>query len=184
MRVAYTGATLMHVALYRLQRIFLGFLLGTTGLYAGVLLMYSIGIAPVLDAGTSAEFLKMWQLHDYFLHLRIRFLLAAVGGLYVLTLAALVFAVRTKTFVLICAAFLLSAADVQIARTLQRPVNRSIRLADVGEHSTESVYGMERQLFHALHLRQLCSIGAFSLLCIAAMLPHSSPQRTRPDLVG
>ncbi len=174
----------MHRSLYRAQRLFLGLLLGVTGLYAGVLLMYSIGLAPVLDALPSPEFLKLWQLHDYYLHLRIRFLLAAIGVLYVLTLLCLATAVRTKTFALVVLAFVLSAADVQVNRTLQRPVNRSIGLADVGAHSSSSVYGMERQLFHALHLRQLCSISAFGVLCVAAMLPHRSPRRPEPKLVA
>lgn len=174
----------MHVTLYRIQRLCLGLLLGLTGLYAGVLLMYTVGIAPVLDAMPSADFLRLWQLHDFYLHLRIRFLLAGIGIFYLLTLLALLTAVRTKTFALIVVAFLLSAADVQINRTLQRPVNRSIGLADVGAHSSSSVYGMERQLFHALHLRQLCSISAFGVLCIAAMLPHRSPKRAAPALVA
>ena len=174
----------MHLALYRAQRICLGLLLGTTGLYAGVLLMYSIGLAPVLDAMDANNFLRLWQLHDYYLHIRIRFLLAAIGILYLLTLLALSTALRTKTFALIALAFVLSAADVEVARLLQRPVNRSIRLADVGAHSPGSVYSMERQLFHALHLRQLCSLSAFGLLCIAAMLPHRSPADAQPKLVG
>lgn len=173
----------MHLALYRAQRTCLGLLLGVAGLYSGVLLMYSIGLAPVLDALGSSEFLRLWQLHDYYFHIRVRFLLASIGVLYLLTLLALSTAVRTKTFVLICIAFALSAADVQVARTLQRPVNRSLRLADVGEHSSSSVYSMERQLFHALHLRQLFSIGAFGVLCIAAMLPHKSPRVPNPQLV-
>lgn len=172
----------MHLALYRMQRICLGLLLGTTGLYAGVLLMYSVGLAPVLDALPSTEFLRLWQLHDYFLHIRIRFLLAVIGVLYVLTLLSLATAVRTKTFLLIALASVFSAADLQINRTLQRPVNRSIRLADVGAHSSSSVYSMERQLFHALHLRQLCSVSAFGVLCIAAMLPHRRPSES--ELVG
>ena len=174
----------MHTALYRAQRIFLGLLLGTAGLYAGVLLMYSIGLAPVLDALPAENFLKLWQLHDFYLHLRIRFLLAGIGVLYLLTLLCFATAVRTKTFVLIVLACAFSVADLQVNRTLQRPVNRSISLADVGTHSAASVYGMERQLFHALHLRQLFSISAFGLLCIAAMLPHSSPPRPQPRLVG
>ena len=173
----------MHVTLYHAQRFFLGLLLGAAGLYAGVLLMYSIGLAPVLDALPSPEFLRLWQLHDFYLHLRIRFLLAAIGVLYVLTLLALATAVRTKTFALIVLAFAFSAADVQTNRKLQRPVNHSINLADVGAHSSSSVYGMERQLFHALHLRQLFSISAFGLLCIAAMLPHRSPGDAQPRLV-
>ncbi|WP_419804679.1 hypothetical protein [Terriglobus sp.] len=159
-------------------------LLGTAGLYAGVLVMYSIGLAPVLDAQSSTGFLRLWQLHDYYLHLRIRFLLAGIGIFYVLTLLSLATAVRTKTFALIAIAFVLSAVDVEVNRELQRPVNRSIQLADVGAHSSSSVYTMEHQLFRALHLRQLCSVSAFGLLCIAAMLPHSSPKRSRPDLIS
>lgn len=174
----------MHETLYRIQRICLGLLLGSAGLYAGVLLMYSIGIAPVLDSMTGKDFLHLWQLHDYYLHLRIRFLLAGTGILYLFTLGSLLTAIRSKTFVLIVLAFVCSAADVQINRTLQRPVNRSIRLADVGAHSSASAYEMERQLFHALHLRQLCSIGAFGILCIAAMLPHSSPAVSNPKRVA
>ena len=158
-------------------------LLGLTGLYAGVLLMYSIGLAPVLDALPAADFLRLWQLHDFYLHIRIRFLLAGIGAFYLLTLLALATAVRTKTFTLIALAAVLSAADLQVNRTLQRPVNRSIRLADVGAHSSTSVYSMEHQLFHALHLRQLCSVSAFGLLCIAAMLPHRSPRNTSPRIV-
>ena len=165
----------MHRTLYRAQRVLLGLLLGTAGLYAGVLLMYTIGIAPVLDAQSSPEFLRLWQLHDYYLHLRIRFLLSGVGVLFVLTLLAHGTAVRTKTFALIALASVLFAMDVEVNRRLQRPVNRSIALADVGAHSSSSVYGMERQLFHALHLRQLCSISAFGVLCIAGMLPHRRP---------
>lgn len=93
--MTYTGATLMHVTLYRFQRIFLGLLLGTAGMYAGVLLMYSIGISPALDAMTAPDMLKFWQLHDYYLHLRIRFLLAGIGVFYLLTLGALLTAVST-----------------------------------------------------------------------------------------
>ena len=98
-----------------------------------------------------------------------------MGGLYALTLLAHLTALRTKTFALLVVAFLLFAGDVQVNRTLQRPINRSIRLADVGAHSASSVYGMERSLFHALHLRQLLAISAFGVLCIAGMLPHSRP---------
>ena len=174
----------MHLMLYRAQRVLLGLLLGASGLYAGVLLMYSIGLAPVLDALPSTEFLRLWQLHDFYLHLRIRFLLAMVGVLYVLTLLSMATAVRTKTFALVVLAFAFSASDVEINRTLQRPVNRSIRLADVGVHSASSVYGMERQLFHALHLRQMCSITAFGLLCIAAMLPHRKPEPPEQEVVA
>ncbi|GAA3754881.1 DUF1772 domain-containing protein [Terriglobus aquaticus] len=174
----------MHTTLYRAQRILLGLLLGTAGLYAGVLMMYSIGLAPVLDALSAENFLKLWQLHDYYLHLRIRFLLIGIGVLYLLTLLCFATAVRTKTFAFIALACVFSIADLQINRTLQRPVNRSIRLADVGAHSSASVYGMERQLFHALHLRQFCSIGAFGLLCVAAMLPHRRPSDSTPDMVA
>lgn len=173
----------MHTALYRTQRICLGLLLGTAGLYAGVLLMYSIGIAPVLDALSADQFLKLWQLHDFYLHIRIRFLLAGVGVLYLFTMLCFVTAIRTKTFALLVLALLFSLGDLQVNRTLQRPVNRSINLADVGTHSAVSVYDMERQLFHALHLRQFFSITAFGLLCIAAMLPHRSPKLARPELV-
>ncbi len=167
----------------RLQRLLLGLLVAAAGLYAGVLLMYSVGIAPVLDTFGPDTFLRFWQTHDYFLHLRIRFLYAVLGGLYLLTLVSLLPHLRaplrtrglTRTFIVFCVALLLSAAEVGVNRTLQRPVNRSIRLADVGTHSASSVYSMEQQVFHALHIRQSLSVAAFGLLIIAAMLP--SPQR-------
>lgn len=165
--------------LYVPQRVLFGLLLGVAGLYAGLLLMFSVGLAPVLDSMNGEEFLRLWQTLDYFLHLRIRFLLAAVGILYVLTAGFMLTMWRSKTFALIAVAFLLSAADVQVNRTMQRPVNREIRLADVGTHAPSAVYAMERRLFHALHLRQTLSIGAFGVLCIAAMLPHAPrPRKT------
>ncbi len=169
----------MQDRLYISQRVLFGLLLGVAGLYAGLLLMYSAGLAPVLDSLQGEEFLRLWQTHDYFLHIRIRFLLAAVGIMYVLTIGSMLILWRSKTFALIALAFLLSAAEVEVNRTLQRPVNRAIRLADVGTHSPSSVYEMERQLFHALHLRQMLAIGAFGVLCIAAMLPHAPRPRTR-----
>ncbi len=161
-----------------LQRILLGLLVATAGLYAGVLLMYSIGIAPLLDTLDADSFLRFWQTHDYFLHLRVRFLYAVLGGLYLLTFVALLITfpisgrTRQRTAVLLCLAFVCSAAEVGVNRTLQRPVNRSIRLADVGTHSAASVYSMERQVFHAVHRRQALSAAAFGLLIIAAMLPQ------------
>ncbi len=162
-------------------------LVAAAGLYAGVLLMYSVGIAPVLDTYEPGTFLHFWQTHDYFLHLRIRFLYGVLGGLYLLTFAALLPCLRTPraeythSSLLLIVALLFSAAEVWVNRTLQRPVNRSIRLSDVGTHSAASVYGMEQQIFHALHLRQALSIAAFGVLIVAAMLPQgdaSSPSRS------
>ncbi len=114
----------MQDTLYRSQRILFGLLLGIAGLYAGVLLMYSIGVSPVLDSMSGDDFLRAWQTHDFFLHIRIRILLASFGILYVLALLFLAKMWRSKTFFLIVLAFLLSAADIYIARSLQRPVNR------------------------------------------------------------
>ena len=163
-----------------LQRILLGLLVATAGLYAGVLLMYSIGIAPLLDTLDADSFLRFWQTHDYFLHLRVRFLYAVLGGLYLFTLVTLLTSrragarnrQRTRASILLCVAFLCSAAEIGVNRTLQRSVNRSIRLADVGTHSAASVYSMEQQVFRAVHLRQALSAAAFGLLIIAAMLPQ------------
>ncbi len=168
----------MNDRLYLAQRALLGLLLAAAGLYAGSLLMYSLGIAPMLDTLDPEVFLRFWQTHDYFLHLRIRFLYAALGGLYLLTLPAFLPLLRTKTFALLLCALLVSAAEVEVNRTLQRPVNRGIRLSDTGNHSAASIYTMERQLFHALHLRQALSLTALGLLTIAAMLPHGPRQRT------
>lgn len=175
------------MANHLLQRLLLGLLLAAAGLYAGVLLMYSIGIAPLLDTLNADSFLRFWQTHDYFMHLRIRFLYGVLGGLYLFTFVATLMnrdaggrsRQRTRAFVLLCIAFLCSAAEVGVNRTLQRPVNRSIRLADVGTHSAASVYGMEQQVFHAVHLRQALSTAAFGLLILSAMLPqhdNSPPQ--------
>ncbi len=157
--------------MHSVQRVLLGMLLATAGLYAGVLLMYSVGIAPMLDTFEPDEFLRFWQTHDYFLHLRIRFLYAILGALYLFTLLALLALLRTRTFLLLSLALLCSAAEVGVSRYMQRPINRTIRLADVGSHSAASVYGMEREVFHALHLRQAFSITAFGLLIVTVLLP-------------
>ncbi len=162
----------MNDRLYLPQRILLGLLVGTAGLYAGMLLMYSVGIAPMLDSMDPEQFLRFWQTHDYFLHLRIRFVYGALGAFYLVTLAAMLPLRRTRTFLLLAMALLLSAAEVQVNRTEQRPINRAIRLADTGNHTASSIYSMERQLFHALHLRQAFSTAAFALLCLTVMLPH------------
>lgn len=162
----------MNDRLYLSQRILLGILLGVAGLYAGVLVMYSVGISPMIDAMEPEQFLRFWQTHDYFVHLRIRFVYAALAFFYLATVAAMLPLRRSRTFVFLLLALFVSLAEVQVSRTLQRPVNRSIRLADVGNHSAGSIYTMERQLFHALHLRQALAITAFGLLCIAVTLPH------------
>ncbi len=169
----------MNDRLYLPQRVLLGLLLGVAGLYAGVLLMYSIGISPMIDAMDPEQFLRFWQTHDYFVHLRIRFVYGALGFFYLGTVATMLPLRRTRTFLLLLLALLISAAEVQVSRTLQRPVNRSIRLADVGNHAAASIYTMERQLFRALHLRQALATTAFGLLCVVAMLPHG-PRLSEP----
>ena len=162
--------------LNRMQRVLFALLVAAAGLYTGVLLMYSVGIAPVLDTMDPDSFLRFWQTHDYFLHLRIRFLYGILGALYLLTFGSLATHLRSPSraqrcmFLLVGAAFLCSAAEVGVNRGLQRPVNRSIRLADVGTHSAASVYGMERQVFRAIHVRQVLSASAFGLLIAAVML--------------